>query len=70
MSQIRMDSKDITKIRNALPVIQLNAQQVPGNCMSKDRRKMTENVIEQVERIDKLLPDVKFEALGKEIKPK
>ncbi len=61
MSQIKMDSKNIARIRKALYWIQINAQQVPGLCMSKDRLKMTENVIEQVKRIDKLLPQVKFE---------
>lgn len=61
MSQIKIDSEDVVKIRKALYWIQINAQQVPGLCMSKDRLKMTENVIEQVKRIDKLLPVVKFE---------
>jgi len=46
----------ITEIRNALQVIQLNCQQVPGLPISEDRLKMTKNVIEQVSRINKLLP--------------
>ncbi len=61
MSQVRMDSEDIAEIKNALMIIQLNCQQVPGNWMSKDRVNMTKTVIEQVERIDKLLPVIKFE---------
>ena len=61
MSIVEIDSEVVAEIKNALTVIQLNAQQVSGLCMSKDRLKMTENVIEQVKRIDKLLPVVGFE---------
>ncbi len=58
---VAVEVDKIADIRNALTIIQLNCQQVPGNWMSKDRVKMTKTVIEQVERIDKLLPVIKFE---------
>jgi len=56
-------SKKIAEIRNALQVIQINCQQVPGNWMSKDRTKMTKTVIEQVERIYSLLPQGSYKEL-------
>ncbi len=60
---IAVEVDKIADIRNALTIIQLNCQQVLGNWMSKDRVKMTKTVIEQVERIDKLLPVIKFEGV-------
>ena len=56
-------SKKIAEICNALQVIQINCQQVPGNWMSKDRTKMTKTVIEQVERIYSLLPQGSYKEL-------
>ena len=54
MSQVRMDSEDVVKIRNALTVIQGDTENIrwrhPATC---------KRVVEQVKRIDKLLPDVK-----------
>lgn len=63
MSNIIIKSEKIAEIREALQVIQLNCQQIPGLPMSKGRLSMTENVIGQVARIDKLLPDVNFEGV-------
>ena len=60
MSQIKIDSKDITEIRKALQVIQRNAVIIgqPDTPFHLLRHQITE----QVERISKLLPK---EAKGK-----
>jgi len=74
MSQIRIDSEDVAEIRNALCVIQLNAEAVGilglkgwrfvlySLMLRLLRLKMfTEEIVKQVKRIDNLLPQVKFE---------
>lgn len=69
---IGISSHKIAEIKNALTIIQLNAQQIPRTCMSSSmilgetaRLKMTKNVLEQVKRIDRLLPQIKYEKEGK-----
>ena len=59
MSQIRMDSENIAEIRNALTIIQLNAEQVKR--MKYLGHPQLDEIINKVKQIDKLLPDVKFE---------
>ncbi len=49
MSQIKMDSEDIAKIRNALTIVQLSIVST---------EKLT---IDAIKRIDRLLPQIKFE---------
>ena len=62
MSQVKMDSEDIAEIRNALQVIQLQAEALHldlcGNALYK-----LDLLINQVKRIDKLLPVVNFEGV-------
>lgn len=58
MSQIKMDSEDIAEIKNALCIIQGNAELMRGYTKDEDR---PEEIIKQVKRIDKLLPKVAFE---------
>lgn len=65
MSETIIDSENIAEIRNALTIIQLNCQQVPGHWMSEQRVKMVKTTIEQVKRIDGLLPPIKFEQTAK-----
>ncbi len=52
MSQIKIDSEDIAEIRNALQIILSNAEFGKVN---------VRRIVVEVRRIDKLLPDVKFE---------
>ena len=56
MSQIKMDSEDIAEIRNALQVIQGYTELIRGYTVGENRPK---KIMEQVERIYELLPDVK-----------
>ena len=56
MSQIKMDSEDIATIKNALQVIRWKAELMPASTFMQE-------IIKQVKRIDKLLPDVKFEGV-------
>ena len=57
MSQIKIDSEDIATIRDALQIIQGNADFLVGEPYVNEPQR----IIEQVKRIDKLLPVVKFE---------
>jgi len=52
---ITIDPEKIVEIRNALQVIQFNNQRELSYI------KMSKNITEQVKRIDKLLPQVRFE---------
>ena len=64
MSQIKIDSEDIATIRGALQVIQVNADIVisPKYCKYEVYPDVNcHAIIEQVKRIDKLLPVIKFE---------
>ncbi len=60
MSQIKIDSEDIATIRNALASINLAAETIDYHYPAKaeDNLKI---IREQVARIDKLLPVIKFE---------
>ncbi len=62
MSQMKIDSEDIAEIRNALQIIQGNAQilfrRIPYNLHLLNKPL---DIINEVKRIDKLLPQVKFE---------
>ena len=60
MSQIKMDSKDIEKIRDALTIINLVTGTIDYHYPLKAKNNLA-TVREQVKRIDKLLPVVKFE---------
>lgn len=57
---IAMSPETIAEIRNALQVIQLNAEVIPYDSFREVDNK-TREIIEQVKRIDGLLPQVKFE---------
>ena len=58
MSIIKMDSEVIAEIKNALTVIQLNAQAGVSRIKVSELMK---GIVEQVKRIDRLLPKIKFE---------
>ena len=58
-----IDNERIAEIKNALTVIHLNAQLVPGISFSTIQ-KMMGDFIEQVKRIDGLLPKIKYEKKG------
>ena len=58
MSIIKMNSEDIATIKNALCIIQGNAELINGYTEDEKR---PNRIIEQVKRIDKLLPKVSFE---------
>jgi len=60
VSQIKMDSEDIAEIRNALTIINLVTGTIDYHYPLKAENNLA-TVREQVKRIDKLLPDVKFE---------
>ncbi len=60
MSQIKIDSEDIAEIKNALTVISLSAETVDYHYPAKAEDNLV-TIREQVKRIDKLLPKVKFE---------
>ena len=55
---IKLDSEVIAEIRNALQVIQGNAELIIMRGIIDNRPDI---IIHQVKRIDKLLPQVKFE---------
>jgi len=57
MSQIKMDNEDIATIRNALCIIQGNAEFLIDELYVNEPQR----IIEQVKRIDNLLPKVAFE---------
>ena len=63
MSNVTIDSEKIAEVRNALQVIQLNADLIghPQQAFHVLRSQITI----QVKRIDKLLPVVKFEGENK-----
>ncbi len=63
MSQIKIDSEDIAEIRNALQVIQGNAEFLCRRFNYLKEDSSPKNIIKQVIRIDKLLPQVKFEGV-------
>lgn len=60
MSQIRMDSEDVAEIKNALQVIQGTAE-LMRTITTEEKRNAMIVIVKQVKRIDKLLPQVKFE---------
>lgn len=57
--KVEIDSEAIATIRNSLTVIQLNAEMVRR--MKHLGHTELNTIIEQVKRIDKLLPQVRFE---------
>ena len=57
MSIIKMDSEDIAEIKNALYIIQGNAEFLFNEPYINEPQR----IIEQVKRIDRLLPKVSFE---------
>jgi len=58
---IKVDSEVIAEIRNALTVIQLNAESIFRRLKYIRDEKAPEEIVKQVKRIDSLLPPVKFE---------
>ena len=60
MSQVKMDSEDIAEIRNALTIINLVTGTINYHYPIKAESNLA-TVREQVKRIAKLLPVVKFE---------
>lgn len=67
MSKITIDSETIAEARNALQTILNNSELDPNRHFPRYRIRL--NISEAVKRIDKLLPDVKFEG-SKPSKPK
>lgn len=63
MSKITIDSENIAQVRNALQVIQGNAELIPESYILLKLK--VREIIRNVKRIDKLLPDVKFERTPK-----
>jgi len=57
---VKIDSEVIAVIRNALQIIMSNAELIPSSKFVS-RHKMMMDIVEQVKRIDSLLPPVKFE---------
>jgi len=57
MSIIKMDSEDIATIKNALYIIQGNAELLYDKPYVNEPKR----IIQQVKRINKLLPKVSFE---------
>lgn len=57
---VAIDSEKIAEIRNALQVIQLAARTIDYHYPAKPEDNLI-TIREQVSRIDKLLPQVKFE---------
>ncbi len=55
MNQVKMDSEDITIIKFALTIILGNAEFLVNRPYVNEPQR----IIEQIKRIDKLLPDVK-----------
>jgi len=64
MSQIKIDSEDIAEIKNALCIIQGNAELILTSFTKGGRlflRDKLEAIIDNIKRIDNLLPKVAFE---------
>jgi len=57
---VKIDSEVIAEVRNALQIIQGNAELIPSSEFVS-RHKMMMDIVKQVKRIDSLLPPVKFE---------
>lgn len=57
---VEIDPETIAEVRNALQIIQGNAELIPSSEFVS-RHKMMMDIVEQVKRIDSLLPQVKFE---------
>ncbi len=60
MSKVTIDSEKIAEIRNALQIITGDAEVISYSSFREcDNR--ARDIVEQVKRIDKLLPQVEFE---------